>query len=1176
MGTNRKIKGITIEIDGNATKLGAALKDIDKLSSNLSGELKNVNSLLKFNPESIELTTQKQDILRQEIENTTKKLNLLRDAQQNIEKQWEKGDIGDEELRAFQREIIATESELNRYKQQLGNTKTELEKLGNEETETTQDTEQFKQQLEDAKTELKDFGENAKDSVEKIITISSATTAVGSFVNSADDMNTAMNSLQVQTGFTSDEMERYKDVLEDIYRNNYGENLEDVAGSMALIKQYTGEIDPSALKEMTIDGITLRDTFDMDLSETIRAVDALMINMGIDAKTAFNLIATGAQNGLNKSGELCDNIAEYSQLWGQAEFSADEMFAILQNGLESGAYNLDKVNDFVKEFTISLSDGRIEENISSFSTETRGLFESWKSGGASASEVFYSVINDLSTMTNQQEALTIASNTWSALGEDNAMSVITSLGNVNDAYKNVEGTMESIQDIKYDDMKNDWSTLGREIKLDIIQPLGEKALPLVRNFFKSTEEHLDDIIPALKSVGTAFVAAFTINKVKNVTSELGKAKTALSTLYSVASANPIAAAVVGLGALATAGISLYESLKKDVDAFNEAYQATRKLDEAEQSIVNTASEVSQAYSSMIASRDENNSKIADEYTYYDQLYDELTTIVDKNGQVKEGYESRAEVITGTLADALGLEIEMTDGVIENYAELNRSIEEVIRTKEAEALLNANESAYVDAISKRSAAYTSYIEALEAANNTETELQSAREELAAAIAAKNSAEEQNRIDDVIRLKEHIDELNGTISGLSEQYEVQTAAVEEAGAAYSGYNSLIENYEGLQSAIIEGDTAKINKAINNLTYNFKTSTTATKEELEAQVENFQAMYDAYEEAIENGAPGVTQAQLDVIKEMLSAAEDELAAFPDRAETQGKNAGNKYAQGIQSKKTFVSGRAIEIANATDIALRSANTHSTGASIMEKLAEGIKSKMQVAQQSGTDTSDKFIAGVNSKQGDATSAGSGQANSFMSGLLALRNDIHNAGVSLGSSANSGAQEANLYNSGYNLGIGFSNGIYATLATVGGAGRALANNALNNLNKGLDAHSPSRKAVTSGGYLTQGFAIGIKKDGDRAIQAATDLAEETLNALNIKQKAQNFFDIGDVVGTSKEYESLIDRPASVTEKTNNSSMSLNVNIENFNNTREQDVKDFAEELLEYASSIKAREGRAFA
>ena len=102
--------------------------------------------------------------------------------------------------------------------------------------------------------------------------------------------------------------------------------------------------------------------------------------MGLTSEEAFDLMAKGAQNGLDKSGELADNIAEYGPLWEQAGFSAKEMFTIMQNGLESGAYNLDKVNDFVKEFGISLADGRIEENLESFSKRPRCCLNTGKQG----------------------------------------------------------------------------------------------------------------------------------------------------------------------------------------------------------------------------------------------------------------------------------------------------------------------------------------------------------------------------------------------------------------------------------------------------------------------------------------------------------------------------------------------------------------------------------------------------------------------------------------------------------------------------------------------------------------------------------------------------------------------------------------------------------------------------
>ena len=291
------------------------------------------------------------------------------------------------------------------------------------------------------------------------------------------ELEDAQKKLQASTGATTQATKEYSSEMQDLYSEGFGDSITDAADAMALVKQYTNETDPSKIKELAESGIALEDTFGMDLSESIRGADALMRNMGLTAEEAFDYIAAGAQNGLNKSGELTDNLAEYSQLWGQAGFSAEEMFTILQNGLDSGAYNLDKVNDYVKEFGISLSDGRIEENLGAFSSNTQELFHQWKNGGATTKQVFQSVISDLAGMENQQQALTIASNTWSSLGEDNAMKVIASLNNVNDTYKDVHGTMEEVKNIRYDSVANQWKSLGRTFQTDVMSPMLQEFLP---------------------------------------------------------------------------------------------------------------------------------------------------------------------------------------------------------------------------------------------------------------------------------------------------------------------------------------------------------------------------------------------------------------------------------------------------------------------------------------------------------------------------------------------------------------------------------------------------------------------------------------------------------------------------------------------------------------------------
>lgn len=114
-----KIRGITVEIGGDTTKLGKALDGVNQKSRDLQSELKGVNSLLKFDPSNVDLLRQKQELLTQSINETKNKLNILKDTQSQVQAQFERGDITAEQYRDFQREIVATEQKLERLTDQM-------------------------------------------------------------------------------------------------------------------------------------------------------------------------------------------------------------------------------------------------------------------------------------------------------------------------------------------------------------------------------------------------------------------------------------------------------------------------------------------------------------------------------------------------------------------------------------------------------------------------------------------------------------------------------------------------------------------------------------------------------------------------------------------------------------------------------------------------------------------------------------------------------------------------------------------------------------------------------------------------------------------------------------------------------------------------------------------------
>ena len=126
-----KIKGITVEIGGDTTKLGKAISDVEKQSNSLKGELKQVEKLLKMDPGNADLMAQKQEILTRAVSETSEKLRVLKEAQSQVEAQFKNGDIGEDQYRAFQREIIKTESELNSFRSELNGTGDDLKDVGN-------------------------------------------------------------------------------------------------------------------------------------------------------------------------------------------------------------------------------------------------------------------------------------------------------------------------------------------------------------------------------------------------------------------------------------------------------------------------------------------------------------------------------------------------------------------------------------------------------------------------------------------------------------------------------------------------------------------------------------------------------------------------------------------------------------------------------------------------------------------------------------------------------------------------------------------------------------------------------------------------------------------------------------------------------------------------------------
>lgn len=649
------------------------------------------------------------------------------------------------------------------------------------------------------------------------------------------DTSSASAKLAASTGLSEAAARKYQSVMQQIKGDNFGESYEDVSAAMAEVIQIMGELNETDMRDATESAIALRDTFEMDVNESIRAADVMMKTMHVDAATAFDLITKGAQNGLNRSGELVDNITEYGQLWGQAGFSAEQMFAILENGLDAGAYNLDKVNDYVKEFGNSLADGRIEENLSSFSEKTQGLFEEWKNGNASTSDVFYSVIDDLSQMTNQQEALTLASEVWSALGEDNAMQVLTALDDVNDKYKDVKGSMDALKEVRYSDLESAISGLGGAVQENIVTPIANVATPVLTNVINLAADAVNGIGEAISPAKTELeefsdsineandqLAASIENRnntVANAELEAGQLEALGSRLVSLMSVEQKSAAqkaemeqIIGRLSQSIPGLAgAYDAetgaLKLTTDQIQQYIKAqkesviTQATLAANQELINSLVEAQTKYDEV--------TKKVQELENQDQVYTSQIEEVNRlSDALAAGTISQEEYEQGLLGIAMQYEDLMATGQM-STSMIGRDLY-ILQTKNQEALesLKKDQEEYketidegTEAVKQRQESAEELAKALSEENETVKESSSATD----ANAAKQEQLAARKQEAAAASEQEAEAIERTTEALTAE---EKAAKASADAQKDAYRSVLEAYESTVQSIESDLQNKIN--------------------------------------------------------------------------------------------------------------------------------------------------------------------------------------------------------------------------------------------------------------------------------------------------------------------------------------------------------------------------------
>ena len=970
--------------------------------------------------------------------------------------------------------VAKTESDLNKYNSELEDCKNEegkFSKAVDDSTESMEETTKATEQMSDGFT------------VAKGVLADLVATGIKAAVNGLKDLATGaldaykafdegQDIIIMKTGATGeaiDELsENYVNVMKTVLTES--ETAGNAIGTIATKFGVTGE----ELEKLSTKFIKFAELNNTDVATSIEKVQSAAAAWDVETENVGDLLdllnktaqKTGASvDGL--AGSLTSNAASLKDMNFNLESAVSFMGNLETVGVDSGVVMaaLKKALANAAKEGKSTADAlsELQNNMSNAESKTDATVAAMELFGAKAAPAIAEAcqsgrlnFNDLSkAMTDYQ-------------------------GNVDETYENTLDGFDKIK-LAFQGVKMD---VGAEVgsMLDDISPEIEEVVKLIEDEAKNAISYVKDNAPAIKTkikdvieftkngitwiienfgdlketaktVGTILIATFAVNKLVAFIQSIGTmistftalktatetATTAQLLLNAAQAATPVGLVAAGVAALA-AGIVYLATKTKDYTNEIEG------LTEWEQNEIDKVYELKDSYQALKESRDEAVQDVQTEFDHYQKLAGELDNLVDKNGEVKEADQDRANFIISTLNEALGTEIEMVDGVIQNYNEEKAAIESLMETKRAQAILSANEEAYTSAIENQKIALDQYTSSLGIYNQNKAELADL-EERYNKIADMTSAEYAKANDLLVSettaaemLAQEQQELINKMNGAKEAIVLSKTAYKNAEDQYIEYQTTIKNYEGLSSAIISGDAEKIKIALSQMVNDFITAETGSKEALEQQVADMEANYNDLKKAVESGSSIVTKEMVDEAAAMVKAAKAELDKLPDEASSAANKAASNYAT------TFGSD--------SNLALAASNA----GKVRDSAKNGLEPDGS-ERTAGENFVTGYVGGIEVKIPDAESAASGVGNSS---TRALNSSI---------GAQSPSKET--YSSGEYFGQGFINGMNSKKEPIWQTAWNLAKHALAALRKGQQEGSPSKLTFQSGQYFTQGYINGI-------------------------------------------------------------------------------------------------------
>lgn len=511
-----RIRGITIEIDGDTKGLSQALKGVNKDIKTTQASLKDIEKLLKLDPHNVTLLGQKMEALGRQISSTKDKLSQLKSVSDEMEKGLKNGTVTAEQYDAWQREIIQTEQELKKLED-------ELKKVPSASQAAIQ---QACDNMDKLGQKVSSVGDKIAGIGDALAPVSAGIVAAGTASIAAwNEVDDAMDDIIKKTGATGDTLEALEGIAEDIALNipTDFKTAANAVGEVNTRFDVTGQ----TLEDLSTAFIQFADLNNTDVVGSIDNVSAMMRAWGLDAKDTSNVL------------DLLNGVGQ------QTGASADELASILQ----SNALSFKELDLDIAQAATLL--GNMEKNgidASSGLTALRKAMSYATDNGMTLNEVMSDWQALMASNISESEKMAATEDLFGSRAYAQLFNALQegtiSFTDINASMSDFEGNLSRTFEATLDPA-DEFTTTMNELKLFGAE-LGEEILPVLLDVLKDLKPILDDLKDAWESMSE--------EEQKHLIENLGKLA-ALAPALSV-SGRVIGGIGSGISGLAKAGKAL--------------------------------------------------------------------------------------------------------------------------------------------------------------------------------------------------------------------------------------------------------------------------------------------------------------------------------------------------------------------------------------------------------------------------------------------------------------------------------------------------------------------------------------------------------------------------------------------------------------------------------------------